>query len=90
MPERRKRARKSEETAQHHRKTRQKTPKTDHGIADGVLIRASLEAFSHVDTITLDAGENELRSGFIDAQNGYVYFGTISSPAKIVQVGLGD
>jgi len=45
---------------------------------------------SRVGTVTLNSGENDLESAVIDPSAGYAYFGTSTSPGRVVKVALGS
>ncbi|MEO0228250.1 MAG: hypothetical protein ABIL70_09410, partial [candidate division WOR-3 bacterium] len=44
--------------------------------------------FARAAGIGIQEGENQIRSAVIDTQNGYAYFGTETSPGKVVKVNL--
>ena len=45
--------------------------------------------FEQVGLATMNSGENKLLCGVIDVPNGYAYFGTYNTPARIIKVALG-
>lgn len=47
-------------------------------------------ALARIGVITLATGENSLKSSAIDTTNGYAFFGTRTSPGKIVRIRLSD
>ncbi|MFG3701916.1 S8 family serine peptidase [Micromonospora sp. NPDC047620] len=51
---------------------------------EGIAIRVPLR----VDAVTLAAGENVLFSGLVDPAGRYAYFGTQTSPGRVVKVDL--
>src|SRR2546422_8125575 len=58
-------------------------------VAVSALI-PSVTAFTRVDALTLNAGENHLRSAVVDSAGGYAYVGTETSPGIVVKVRLSD
>src|SRR3989442_2795988 len=58
-------------------------------VAVSALI-PSVTAFTRVGALTLNAGENHLRSAVVDAAGGYAYVGTETSPGIVVKVRLSD
>src|SRR2546428_1360990 len=58
-------------------------------VAVSALI-PSVTAFTRVGALTLNAGENHLRSAVVDAAGGYVYVGTETAPGIVVKVRLSD
>ncbi|MBI2584176.1 MAG: LamG domain-containing protein [Candidatus Aenigmarchaeota archaeon] len=54
------------------------------------IIKVNLSDFRKIATITLNAGENSLRSAAIDAKNGFAYFGTATNPGIVVKINLSD
>ncbi len=68
---------------------------TDNGYAyfgtwtkPGTVVKVRLSDFTRVGTLTLDSGENGLRSAVLDSENGYVYFGAYTEPGIIVKINL--
>jgi hypothetical protein len=55
-----------------------------------VALGSGAAAPTRTGAVTLNTGENTLRSGVIDAANGYAYFGTSTSPGQVVKVALGS
>jgi len=47
-------------------------------------------AQTRVGALTLNTGENDLRSAVIDVSGGFAYFGTDTSPGRVVKVRLSD
>ena len=52
--------------------------------------KISLDTFSVVSTLTLNEGEENIRSGVIDTAAGFAYFGTNTSQGKILKIRLSD
>jgi len=47
-------------------------------------------AQTRVGALTFNTGENELNSAVIDAAGGFAYFGTFTSPGRVIKVRLSD
>jgi len=54
------------------------------------IISKPAMAFSRVASITLQSGEDRLRSAVVDPSGQYAYFGTYTSPGKVVKINLSD
>jgi hypothetical protein len=52
------------------------------------VVKVRLSDFTRVGSLTLNTGEYGLRSAVIDTANGFAYFGTGTSPGKVVRVDL--
>jgi hypothetical protein len=55
-----------------------------------VVVKVRLSDFTRVGALTLNSGENNLRSAVIDPAGDYAYFGTLTSPGVVVKVRLSD
>ena len=59
---------------------------------DGRVVKVDINParpFEQVGLATMNSGENKLLCGVIDVPNGYAYFGTYNTPARIIKVALG-
>ncbi|GAI38889.1 unnamed protein product, partial [marine sediment metagenome] len=45
-------------------------------------------SFERTGAIELVSGENSLRCAVVDQPNGFAYFGTLTSPGRVVKVDL--
>ncbi len=61
-----------------------------HGTSPGIVVKVQLSTFTRVGALTLNAGEDVLRSAVIDPTDGFGYFGTGTSPGIVVKVRLSD
>ncbi len=57
-------------------------------IVLALSIIGNANAQTRVGAITLDSGENNLRSAVIDTAGGFAYFGTNTSPSIVVKIGI--
>jgi hypothetical protein len=55
-----------------------------------VVVKVRLSDFTRVGALTLNSGEDYLRSAAIDPAGDYAYFGTSTSPGEVVKVRLSD
>jgi hypothetical protein len=49
-----------------------------------------MTTFTFEAELILDTGENTLYSSSIDTQNGFAYFGTGTTPGRVVKINLTD
>ena len=54
----------------------------------GLVVKVKLSDFTRVTSLTLNAGENGLRSAVIDATAGFAYFGTRGTPSRVIKINL--
>ena len=54
------------------------------------MVKVRLSDFTRVASLTLNAGEDYLASAVLDAADGYAYFGTDTTPGRVVKVRLSD
>jgi hypothetical protein len=52
------------------------------------VVKVNLATFEVVETLTLDSGENKLSSAVIDMGNSRAYFGTDTSPGRVIRVNI--
>lgn len=54
----------------------------------GRVVKVHLASMTRVSALTLDAGENILRSAVSDGARTHAYFGTFTAPGRVVKVNL--